>query len=1109
MAEFSQPSAGPRIYNLFPLLAGRVRDWHDHLERIAAMGFSWIYVNAFHYPGFSGSLYATKDPYRLNDLFADGRDSDEALADFVGAAGRRGLKVMMDLVVNHVSKDALLVSEHPAWCRRDFDGALYSPRVPDPASPTGVTIWADLCELDFDRSDARAGLIAYWTDYLRHYARLGFAGFRGDAAYKVPADVWRVLIGSVRRETPDLVFLAETLGCTPQQVQELADVGFDYVFNSSKWWDFRSDWLLDQYELGRRIAPSVSFPESHDTSRLAAEIGSYDPEHLAEHLRFRYAFAACFSAGVMMPMGYEFGLSDPLDVVRTRPEDWRRGSLDISPFVAAVNDMKAELPALNQEGAQRRVTAPGSIPMGLLRESMGRADGCALVVLNPDRARSRTVDASLLLAETGGSYRNFRDVTPLKGSDNLVPGSRLSLEPLDFRVFVGERAVGSIAPGRGDARPTLGRLRDLATERITIEAVWPEIDGGRHPVKRVVGDVLDVWADIFCDGHDELCARIAYRATDESDWSTAPMRLYDNDRWVGPVPLARNVRYLYTIEAWRDLFASWRKDFVKKREARQDISLELVEGLALVETALNTASDADKRRVGHGIAAPDAKAHPERLAEALLSAELAEVMARIGPRANSRRYSRELEVVVDRTAARFGAWYELFPRSMSDDPRRHGTFDDVIRHLPRIRAMGFDVLYMPPIHPIGRTFRKGRNNALVATPDDPGSPYAIGSEEGGHTAIHRELGDFEAFERLVTAARREGLEIALDFAIQCSQDHPWIKSHPEWFDWRPDGSIKYAENPPKKYQDIVNVHFYREALPAIWYELRDVVLFWAARGVKIFRVDNPHTKPIPFWEWLIREVRDRDPEVIFLAEAFTRPKMMRKLAKVGFTQSYTYFTWRHTKPELTEYLTELTRDVPSEYMRANFFVNTPDINPPYLQTGGRAAFQIRAVLAATLSGVWGMYSGFELCEATPIPGREEYLDSEKYEIKAWDWDRPGNIRDFIARLNKIRRDNPALHYSTNLRFYASDDDNVLFYGKATAAGDNVIWIAVNLDPRNVHEATLELPLREVHGAGGLEAIEVEDLVHGERFTWSGGRQRVRLDPALDPCAIWRVSVQPS
>ncbi len=510
-AGSTAPRAGPRIYNLFPLLAGRVRAWHDHLERIAAMGFSWIYVNAFHYPGFSGSLYAIKDPYRLNELFADGRDQDEALRDFLDAAARHGLKVMMDLVVNHVSKDALLVSEHPTWCRRDFDGQLYSPRVADPASPTGVTIWGDLCELDYERPDAREGLIAYWSDSLRHYLRLGFAGFRCDAAYKVPTDVWRRLIPAARRENPELVFLAETLGCTPAQIQDLADADFDYIFNSSKWWDFRSDWLLDQYEQTRRIAPSVSFPESHDTARVAAELSDQGPERLAEHLRFRYVFAACFSTGVMMPMGYEFGSSRPLDVVRTRPNDWESRAVDISAFIAAVNDMKAAVPVLNQEGPQRRITAPGDPAIGLLRESVDRADGCALVVFNADAVRPHAVDTGALLAESGGQYGRFRDVTPLAGPQGLTPSGALHLKPLEFRVFAGERAEAAHRPAHSELRSPDERLQTLAAERITIEAVWPEIDCGRHPIKRVVGDVLEVWADIFSDGHDEIAASVVYR----------------------------------------------------------------------------------------------------------------------------------------------------------------------------------------------------------------------------------------------------------------------------------------------------------------------------------------------------------------------------------------------------------------------------------------------------------------------------------------------------------------------------------------------------------------------------------------------------------------------
>ena len=644
------------------------------------------------------------------------------------------------------------------------------------------------------------------------------------------------------------------------------------------------------------------------------------------------------------------------------------------------------------------------------------------------------------------------------------------------------------------------RLRRLSAERVTIENLWPEIDGGRHPVKRVVGDVFEVWADIFCDGHEVLAACVRYRDVRGRGSREEPMRMVDNDRWRGEFRLERNTRYRYTVEAWRDLFATWREDLLKKRKAGQEIALELREGRELVrEAAARTPEVLDEwlRRL-------EAATESAALETALLSEELLSLMRRCGPRTNVTRYRQELEVVVDREQARYGAWYEMFPRSASNDERRHGTFNDVIARLPYVQQLGFDVLYLPLIHPIGLTHRKGRNNALQAAPGDPGSPWAIGSPQGGHTAIHPELGTLEDFKRLVSAARGYGIEIALDFAVQCSRDHPWIREHPEWFDWRPDGSIKYAENPPKKYQDIVNVHFYRGALPSLWFALRDVVLFWMEQGVRIFRVDNPHTKPVPFWEWLIGEVQDRDPGVIFLSEAFTRPKMMKKLAKAGFTQSYTYFTWRNTKAELIEYLTELTDDIPKEYMRPNFFVNTPDINPPILQAGGRPAFRMRAALAATLSSLWGIYSGFELCEAAPIPGREEYLDSEKYQIKARDFDTPGNIKDDIARLNRIRRENPALHELTNLRFHPAHDDNILFYGKMTADGSNVIWVAVNLDPHRAHEANVELPLYTL-GLSDQASVQVEDLIEGHRFAWHTKWQKLRLDPQVTPYRIWRIT----
>ncbi len=616
-----------------------------------------------------------------------------------------------------------------------------------------------------------------------------------------------------------------------------------------------------------------------------------------------------------------------------------------------------------------------------------------------------------------------------------------------------------------------------------------------------------VEADIFCDGHDKISAALLYRRDSEADWRETPMQFLENDRWRGEFELGANGRYVYTIIAWRDLYASWCDEVTKKHLAGQGISLELIEGRRLVEqTIAETTRGSEADRSGlenlHEVLKPaeNDAASLERLTSEATQA----LLARAGLRTNVTTYDKVLSAWVDRRRAVFSAWYEMFPRSQSGNVRRHGTFDDVIARLPYVRELGFDVLYFPPIHPIGKTNRKGRNNSLTPTKDDPGSPYAIGSEEGGHDAIHAELGTFAAFERLIAAAKAHGLEIALDFAIQCSPDHPWIKQHPEWFDWRPDGTIKFAENPPKKYEDIINVHFYRDAFPSIWFALRDIVLFWADKGVRIFRVDNPHTKPFPFWEWMIHEVQHRYPDVIFLAEAFTRPKPMRRLAKLGFTQSYTYFTWRNTKPELTEYLTELTQTEMREYFRPNFFVNTPDINPDFLQTSGRAGFQARFILAATLACNYGVYNGFELCEARAIPNKEEYLDSEKYEIRAWDWDRKGNIREDITLVNRLRREHPALQQFTNLKFYNAWNDQILCYGKSTADKDSFLLFAVNLDPHNTQTAHFEVPLWEF-GLPDDASIGVEDLVSGKRFAWTGKVQHMLLDPNDRPYAIWRLS----
>ena len=641
-----------------------------------------------------------------------------------------------------------------------------------------------------------------------------------------------------------------------------------------------------------------------------------------------------------------------------------------------------------------------------------------------------------------------------------------------------------------------------AADRIAIEHVWPEIDCGAAPAKRIVGDTVEVLADIFCDGHDVIAAALLYRKADDDGWRRAPMRLRDNDRWSGSFVVAEKGRYVFTIEAWRDPFASWLKEVRAKQAAGHDLTLETIEGVEIARAAAGLAQGPEAVDLSQLLTAVQA-AHADQHLAMLLDPANAELIGRWSERLDLTRFAGERTVLVERPKARFSSWYELFPRSSANDGQRHGTFDDVIARLPYVRDLGFDVLYFPPIHPIGTTNRKGRNNSLAAAPDDVGSVYAIGSPEGGHDAVHPQLGTIEDFRRLVAAARDHGLEIALDFAIQCSPDHPWIKQHPEWFDWRPDGSLKHAENPPKKYEDIVNVDFYGHGQIPLWQALRDVVLFWVDQGVTIFRVDNPHTKPLPFWRWFIAEVNGRHPDVIFLSEAFTRPKMMRALAKTGFQQSYTYFTWRNTKAELSTYMSELTSGDMAECYRPNFFVNTPDINPYYLQRSGRPGFIVRATLAATLSSSWGLYSGFELCEAAPLPGREEYLDSEKYELRARNWDAPGNIRDHIRKLNLARRDNRALQDFRNFLLLNAWNDQVLAYARITPAKDNAVMVLANLDPHNRQECDYEVPLWEF-GLPDDAAIDAEDLIFGGRFTLHGKVHRIALDPAHNPVVVWRL-----
>lgn len=654
-------------------------------------------------------------------------------------------------------------------------------------------------------------------------------------------------------------------------------------------------------------------------------------------------------------------------------------------------------------------------------------------------------------------------------------------------------------------REIMQRLPERLPSRVIIEGVEPEIDGGQFPIKRTIGEDVIVRADVYADGHDALTAVLRYRHAAEQEWKEAPMQPGLNDRWEGRFSVAEMGDYEYTLQAWIDRFASWRRELSKKVEANQDVSSELLEGMELVTQSAKRARAEDGEWLRWWADAISKGHDPAPRINAALDPVLATIMSRYADRSCGEVYPRTLRVTVDRERARFGAWYELFPRSCAEEPGRHGTFRDVEKRLPYVRDMGFDVLYLPPVHPIGSSFRKGPNNSLTAGPDDPGSPWGIGSNEGGHTALHPQLGTLADFEHLVAAAHEHNLEIALDIAFQCSPDHPWVHEHPEWFRHRPDGSIKYAENPPKKYQDIYPLDFECAEWQSLWQALLDVMLFWCERGVRIFRVDNPHTKPFRFWQWLISEMRRRYPETLFLSEAFTRPKVMRHLAKIGFTQSYTYFTWRNSKHELTEYFTELTQTAVREYMRPNLFVNTPDILPEYLQYGGRAAFFIRLVLASTLGASYGIYGpAFETLQHEAIKhGSEEYLDSEKYQIRYWDWGRPNVFREFIARVNAIRRDNPALHADDRLRFYATDNEQILFYGKSTADMANVILTAINLDPHHVQSGWVRVPLDEL-GLKPDEPYQVHDLLTEAHYLWRGEWNFVRLDPSAAIAHILRL-----
>ncbi len=914
----------------------------------------------------------------------------------------------------------------------------------DPRAPVAPAAVARAAIATLDDAEA---LARWWTPRLNALRAAGVAGVRLLGLTELPG--WSVprVLSVLREECPGVLLFGWTPGLAWPVLEALPPHTFDLVASSLPWWDGHGDWLWRELELLRRIAPVVAD-------------GGEDPA--------RQGLAAMLAEGWMT--ADDVADAETLNRART-----------------------AHLSGLPWS----RLVSPGGLgTVAILRTDQPdprRAHAAALAVTAI--APGPALPAGLVMAAAEGSFHKF---TPVVGAEDAPLELAATLAPAPGGLLL--YAATALPEPVPDA---LNRKRAEAAgaqPRLAVEAPSPCVEGGRFPSRQVVGSEVVVEADVIADGHDKLGAVLRWRAPGSDAWTEVAMTPLGNDRWTARFPLERLGVHHYAIEAWRDAYATFTDELEKKHEAGVPITLELQEGAALVKLA-GRGKKAIREMLAPTLRAID-KGDQDARREALLASGTRAAMAMADPRPR-KVTTAPLPVQAERGGAAFASWYEVFPRSMSDDPNRHGTFRDVERHLPRVQAMGFDVLYFPPFHPIGAKNRKGRNNTLTPTPDDPGSPYAIGSPDGGHDALHPELGSLEDLQHLRQAAARHGIELAMDFAIQCSPDHPWLAQHKDWFTWRPDGSIRYAENPPKKYEDIVNVDFYAPgAVPELWLALADAVLFWAGQGIRLFRVDNPHTKPLPFWEWMIAEVQARYPDAVFLAEAFTRPKVMYRLAKAGFSQSYTYFTWRNTKAEFEEYLTELTEGPPRAFFRPHFFVNTPDINPVPLQTAPRSGFLTRAALAATLSGLWGVYNGFELCEATPMPGKEEYLDSEKYQIRAWDWDRPGNITREIAALNAIRKRNPALHTHLGVTFLAADNDQVLLFEKATPDRSNVVLVAINMDLARPQSARIEVPFWRWPGRPA--ALDATDLLHDRHERWTDPNRHVSLT-SDQPYAIWRLT----
>jgi starch synthase (maltosyl-transferring) len=1066
----------PQIYYIHPLALHGMDAWREVFAHARDLGFDTVLSGPLYERGQDASIFTTRNFERLDPALGLGDNAVDAIEALVKAAGDHDLKFMLDLVIDQVATDDQHVPPVAADPRLkpERNGARH---------------------IDFLKDVGQIGL---WRERLATLASIGVAGFRCIGIGRVAPEIWQELIAYTRRSKPDTMFVAWTPGSSFAERRAMGGTGIDGSFSSLAWWDMEERWIMDEYQIQRDLGYQIAFPEAPFGKRIAH--GTDGCEVLRRKAVRALKLASTFTSGLMIPMGFEYGASIPLDPLYGDGAGLRglkdQGSYDLSAEIREINGVPNKTAAGFARRPLKLVSASQGPVVGLFQtdeEDSRASEKMRVVLLNRDLRRSATAPFNVL-REAASPFLPL--VAP--EDETEIFDAKLKLKPGEIRIF-----EGYVSEPIVEAVPVYSANEAAAMPRLAIEKITPAVDDGRFVVKRVIGEVLKVEADIFGDGHDPLAAVLLFRAADEEDWQEVPMALVLNDRWQADFPLKRMGRHEFAIEAWRNPFQIFRYELTKKHEAGLDLRLEIQEGINLVLDALDHASGPLKPQLQSLFDQLTAEQDKQRTLT-LLAPETAELMARADRRPHRIR-SQVIPVDAERIGAGFASWYQIFPRSQSGDPDRHGTFDDVIARLPAIRDMGFDVLYFPPIHPIGSTNRKGKNNTMTPAPNDPGSPYAIGSADGGHGDIHPELGTFEDFRRLVDAAEDHGLEIALDLAIQASPDHPWLKAHPGWFDWRPDGTIRYAENPPKKYEDIVNVDFYaKEAVPSLWIELRDVVQKWVDNGVKLFRVDNPHTKPFPFWEWLIADIRSRHPDVVFLSEAFTKPKVMYRLAKVGFSQSYTYFTWRNAKWEIEEYMREITTEEPKEFFRPHFFVNTHDINPDFLQNAPRPAYLIRAALAATLSGLWGVYNGFELCEGRPDAKRKEYADSEKYEIRAWDHDRPGNIKGEIALLNRIRRENPALHSHLGLQLLTAWNENIMFFEKASAGRENVLLIAVNLDPHNAHEADVEIPLWSWnlpdHGA-----LQLEDLIAGNRFTWTGKIQRLRLDPQAGlPFAIWRV-----